>query len=601
MNPLTERTDERNQPADDAETVSRSFSSVGSLALALLIAALATLPFLDKAFHIDDVLYLRVAEQILRTPWDPYGESERAVVLWDSENGRPASLYRTDFNPPLWKYVLAGAIYAFGLQEWKLHLVSAVTVAIAAMGLWAVGRQLTTRPLWCVAMILWSPFFLPGQNLMLEVPVLAFSAWATYFQIRSFETRSVWDALVAGLLVGLAICTKYSAGLLIPVFVLGSLLYRRAGSLRFLVTAIAVLGAWTVHNFVIYGEAHLTSHGVMFKPNEWPSRALLVLRLIGAVSVLWPIYVSCLWRRGGAGRIGLVCCLGASAALAWLDLQQANAGYAELSHVPILIHQLHFVVFTFFGSLTVTALTVASSMDARKDWQGWRQDASSRWLEVWIAALCAFNVCCVPFNAVRHMLLAFVPLTYLTATRIPAGSRRLPVAVLLVSTGLGVILAASDYEVADNYRTFARTELRKAVALHPTVWFTGHWGWVFYASQEGAKPYFEGTDLYGLGRPQPGDRVYNPLLVNWRGFDSFGLPVEWREPSQPVGQIPIRTLLPGTNYYGQLPYVLPWSCIIIPPHPEEGLEGYRMPPLETFLIYDFMPPGRGAPAADSIE
>ena len=57
----------------------------------VLVAALATsLPYIDKPFHIDDVLYLRVADQILRTPLDPY----QGVVLWDAKDGQELKRFR---------------------------------------------------------------------------------------------------------------------------------------------------------------------------------------------------------------------------------------------------------------------------------------------------------------------------------------------------------------------------------------------------------------------------------------------------------------------------------------------------------------------------
>ena len=71
------------------------------------IVAAATVPFLGKAFHIDDPLYLAVARQILAKPWDPFG----AEILWEKS---PEYLFDADFNPPLWNYLMAGVLAITG-------------------------------------------------------------------------------------------------------------------------------------------------------------------------------------------------------------------------------------------------------------------------------------------------------------------------------------------------------------------------------------------------------------------------------------------------------------------------------------------------------
>ena len=157
-----------------------------------LIALAATAPFLGKAFHVDDTLYLAVARQILAKPWDPYG----ADVLWEKV---PESLFDADFNPPLWSYLMAGVLAVTGepavtvmpdpvagqaiatfrashsrWPEVAMHLLESVFVAAAIAALHALGRRFVRWPLTATALVALSPALLPGQNVMLEGPVLAF-------------------------------------------------------------------------------------------------------------------------------------------------------------------------------------------------------------------------------------------------------------------------------------------------------------------------------------------------------------------------------------------------------------------------------------------
>jgi hypothetical protein len=69
------------------------------LALAL-VTALCLLPFVNKAYHIDDTVFLRVAEQILREPLDFYG----STMNWF---GHEDPMHAVQKNPPLTSYYIA--------------------------------------------------------------------------------------------------------------------------------------------------------------------------------------------------------------------------------------------------------------------------------------------------------------------------------------------------------------------------------------------------------------------------------------------------------------------------------------------------------------
>lgn len=573
-------------------------------AVVVLIALAATIPFLNKAYHIDDVLYFSVAQQIIQTPLSPYGDREKSMVMWDAEDGRPASLFDTDYNPPLWKYVLAATIKWWGQEEWKTHLVVSIVVVVAAIGLYLVSRLITGWPLWCVAMIVLAPYYMPGQNCMLEPLVLCLTAWATYFQFRSWETGRIVPALFAGTFVGLAVLTKYSTGVLLPLFFIGcflfqgperenkqGLLFARLGdlprSLVFLLPAVLLIGLWSVHNVIYYGQPHITSHGVTFKVEEWSYKTLTVLRTIGAVSILGPVWWVQLWRRGRIGRQMLIGIFIVSAMIGWIDVTQIGAYYGN-GLLSILRAQI--LLFTALGTATTLSIFAISIIDYRLDSRIWWSASTDRFLEVWIVAFLVFNVTCTPFNAVRHMLLCFVAMTWLTARRMPLSWSRLPVAILSGTVVLGYLLAAGDYELANTYRDVAQNYIRRDIAAGRKVWVTGNWGFLQYAMQEGAKPLFIGTEDFGWGRPAPGDRIYHPYLLNWRHVDTQGK--EWVEHLQPQGICPFRMIAPGAHYYGLLTYLLPWEFFLVPPNEEDGRSGYEFPPIDHIQIFDVKEPQR---------
>src|SRR5438045_2561936 len=92
------------------------------LAIAAVVAALA--PFLNKAFHIDDPLFLWMAQQISQHPADPYGFSVNWYV-----SAKP--MFSIMQNPPLNAYYIALAAKFLGWTELAMHGAFLVPAAAA--------------------------------------------------------------------------------------------------------------------------------------------------------------------------------------------------------------------------------------------------------------------------------------------------------------------------------------------------------------------------------------------------------------------------------------------------------------------------------------
>src|ERR1043166_7114079 len=80
-----------------------------------LLLALALGPFLNKAVHVDDPLYIWTGQWILKHPAD-FGGCE---VNW---SGAATPMWIANWNPPLMSYLLAGMGALFGWSEIGLHL-----------------------------------------------------------------------------------------------------------------------------------------------------------------------------------------------------------------------------------------------------------------------------------------------------------------------------------------------------------------------------------------------------------------------------------------------------------------------------------------------
>jgi len=93
-----------------------------------LFILLALGPFLNKAVHIDDSLFVWTAEQILKHPADFFGFD----VNW---YGSADSMASVDCNPPTFSYLLAGVMALFGEREMFLHAAMMLVAFGAAAGI----------------------------------------------------------------------------------------------------------------------------------------------------------------------------------------------------------------------------------------------------------------------------------------------------------------------------------------------------------------------------------------------------------------------------------------------------------------------------------
>ena len=161
------------------------------LTLAIMVL-LVTVPYLDKAFHIDDQYYLQVARQILRDPWRPYD------FTWVGQ-GRRVSAF-TNYAPPLFPYCLALGVSAFGEHELPLHCMMGLFTALAAGSMYALASRFCSRPLFATGLFLFNPLVVPGQNLMVDMPMTALALAALACHTSGTDQRRLGLVFVGGLL-----------------------------------------------------------------------------------------------------------------------------------------------------------------------------------------------------------------------------------------------------------------------------------------------------------------------------------------------------------------------------------------------------------------
>ncbi|HEY5676390.1 MAG TPA: glycosyltransferase family 39 protein, partial [Myxococcales bacterium] len=447
------------------------------------------------------------------------------------------------------------AALKLGASVQALHLVSAAFIVLSLCLIWRFAALVAPRhALWVTALTALGPSFLPAGTLMMDVPTLAI--WAGFFYCMTLLAREgrevrAWQAcafVAAGCLI------KYASVVLLPAFVVLVARRRSWRHLRALLLPLSALGAWSGFTWFSYGGVHLFERATELGAADEGLRTLLALSA-GRLP-LWVVGLGALspftLAFAGRGRapLLLVCgAVGAAVAAAGLLLPLSDLpAFAGVNATDALLRGLFFANGLFFALLARRAIR-----------EGGEDTAA---LAIWAASALLLAVFVAPFPAARHVMLALPALLLLAARAFPPA----PVAAraALVATGaLGVALAISDWRRADVYRKEAQ-----AIASPSTTWTVGHWGWQWYAAQQGLREYAPGQS-----RLAAGDVLVAPQSIHRQRFSAEDAPTLRPVATKTVPATALdllRTVTPagGLYYYWA---AVPWTV--------------RSGPVETFQFY----------------
>lgn len=491
----------------------------GAIASWVGLAGLFTFLNALKPLHLDDTAYFYYARHIAENPLDPYGFD----VFWYSMP-LPANWV---LAPPLLPYWWAAAIRLFGQQPflWKLWLFPFSLLFVASFHLLArrFARGLQMLLLWMTVL---SPTFLPSFNLMLDVPALALSLTALAVFLRAVDRDAVGLAVMAGLLAGLALETKYTSLVLLAVLLLAGLLHDR---LRLSNVALAVaVGLFVGCEGLLaarYGESHFLHHLRYPPPGSPPGMSRLLVR----VYLLLPLLTTLGGVAPALGLLGLaalgarpwsVLLAGGSVALGFLLIavvpeQFANPAPHSADFLPFFVHPesewarptLDVAIFGLLGLIVGVVLTVAAWKLGRHARQGRsRQRAADGFLILWLVCELAGYVALSPFPAARRVMGLVVVGTLLTGRLAARTCRTPPGAGLVRFAATCSILLGLGYYGIDLHEARTEQQAAQAAASHiaaedsgARVWYVGRWGFQFYAEAAGMQPIIPGTSAIRRG------------------------------------------------------------------------------------------------------
>lgn len=453
------------------------------LAFVLAWAAVPTLLFLDKPFHMDEAWFMALARRAAEAPLDPLGFS---INLYG--HTAPASEHHA--YGLLVAYLMAPGAALAGTRDWLMRLLY-LPVELAAAGfLYAFAGRFLKKPLVPVLLVLASPLYWLNVHLLTaERWVAAFGFAALYAAARAAKGDRRWLAASAAAFAA-ATASKYTA-LVLAVPAAAVLFAGRVPPADIAwwaaVSASPALAAAAATLFGGYRGGRVAVQVSMSgleggSWRHWIHRGRAVAALLGGGTLFlsaWP------WRSVKREPRAVLAAGAVAAALflPWFDL-------AAVRPVDRLLG----------AALAFGAAMAMASAAARL-----REDDGAVWAS-WLAAVLALQA--VYWSVVsRSVLLAVPPLVFSLAAAAERRGRALPAAAAGAVLLFGLALGSVDARYARAQKDIAALVKERYLSAGRTVWYTGHWGFQHYMSQAGAKPIEEGS---GWDAARPGDVVAVP-------------------------------------------------------------------------------------------
>jgi 4-amino-4-deoxy-L-arabinose transferase-like glycosyltransferase len=545
------------------------------LTLLISLVLVSTLPFINRAIHLDENTYLAIARNVSHHFWFPQDFSGQ----WF---GIPVLNFSGHTHPVGLSYYLALLLkFSHSDAEWPLRLGFIVFPLGYAVSGYFLARRFTQHPFSAAALMMVTPAVLVfSPTLMPDLPMTTFWILAALSFVTGLEERKSWKMILAGFFLICATMISYQA-----IFMGGLLaLYtwsrgeRRGKVFLCLASCGVFLALYWYAGYLHYGffsaersRSYLAIADI-FSLGYFRQKVLGMLSTLGATTVFCFFSLFLFGRSAGWKK--------------WLVLLFLMAGISFL--VPAdysAFERTEFFVFAIAGLIVVESVLGFLVRSLRRAASGEASSAGDLFLASWIMGVVSYTVLLSEFTAARYVAALVPPLAIYfvrCAEESFAGEeglqRRFLIATLGVTWLVAVGIAFADYQYVSSYRDFSGWFSRKYASLKGTVWVGSEAGLRYYMEHQGARtlvnpyaPMLPGVlpgAAWGeahFGRPAPDDWLVRParfLRYDLSPDLELSAVVDSKTMTSPF---PIRTYGPaahaglhGTNV-GLLPFAISWA------------------------------------------
>jgi 4-amino-4-deoxy-L-arabinose transferase-like glycosyltransferase len=460
-------------------------------------------PFLNKAFNIDEPLFIWTAKHILKEPSNFYGFK----INWYGTTEPMSNIMK---NPPLTCYFIAPAGKFFGFNEVSLHAVFILPAIAAAAGVYYLGVILCSQPiLAALAAILTPGFLVSSTNIMCDTMMLAFWIWAVFFWIKGMKEKNALNLFFAAILTGVCAMTKYfGMSLLGLLFVYSVVRERKIGKWAlFLLIPITILAGYQLLTYIFYGRGFLSdaaSYATSFKWREGLTlfrESLTGLSFTGGCILTILFYIPLLYPRRFIISLGLLVIL----LIVALNFVGKIGGFSVHSSDGMKWD------FAIQFSVLVAAGTGVLGLAVMDFWE--HRDADSLLLLLWMFGTFIF-ASLLNWTINARSVLPMIPAAgILLARRLERRNKgkqrtnkRRILWPMVPAAIIALLVCWADYTLANSARTVAKAIHEKFANQPGVLRFEGHWGFQYYMETAGGVAFdLESPVAY------PGDIIVIPM------------------------------------------------------------------------------------------
>ncbi|UCG55661.1 MAG: glycosyltransferase family 39 protein [Phycisphaerales bacterium] len=460
---------------------------VSAAMIPAVVAVLCLAPFVDKAVHLDDPVFIWSAKHIHSKPFDFYGFKAN---WYATELG----MWEMHHNPPGACYYMALAALVLGWSEVALHTAFLVPAVAAALGTYYLAKVLHLERKWAVlaavAAVVTPGFVVSGTTLMCDMLVLALWVWAVALWAEGMKEDKQLRLFFAAILISLCMLTRYIGIALVMLLFAYSLMHKRKLGMWVLYLAIpaVVLGAYMWAACSLYGRGILSQAASFAVDLRWKEKAALFSKAVsglafaGGCIITVLFYAPLLWSR----RVLIVSVV----LIILFTLMLASAEKIGNSTV----RDSDGVRWVFLVQVALMAAAGASLIGlASTDFRQHR-DADSLLLALWVVGILVF-ASLINWTVNARSILPMVPAAGIMLMRrvesrpgVKHKARMWRAAWPLVPTAVVALSVGwADYAWANTARSAAETISKSSENHKGTIWFQGHWGFQYYMESSGHK------------------------------------------------------------------------------------------------------------------
>lgn len=440
--------------------------------LLILITISFSLPFIDKAVHIDDISFLDLG-RILNEGLDVYLNKTYYYFGLRFEN-----VINTTHSP-LGVPLFNSLIYSLKSEpnEKVFHLFFIIFPILAIVFTYFYFKRFSKAPFVLSLLVLLSPPFLVlSHNLMSDICFFSFLTGSFVFYIRGVDKGSLKCIFVSSFLFAISIAFSFQSVVFYPVFYFYSRLNNK-NNRYFICMFVSVIpvATWFLYHYLSIDNVSNVFNVDVFEGVD--KSIMLKNKLIYYLANLCLAFISpvILFLYGCEKRLlslYLLCLLISLSLFAGINDFFLH-GYSVAQKI-VLLCSFFMSIYVILYVLYILARTL----------MGMKKNPDTLFLSFWFIYFFVVCIAFTPFGANRYMLPLLPPLLILLSNKI---SFKKPIYLFVFLMALfSSRVAVADYNYADLYRSFAR-DMKNNVSTTGTVWFTGEWGFRYYMREEGYK------------------------------------------------------------------------------------------------------------------